>query len=106
VTAAVTGRRRDGVASRRLANTEKTTTPKRLLQQLSSGAPGRCVLRDRVKPLAFDVVPVTTDVGAKAMDGGARHVAIVSRAEFCQMLLSTTSRPLRAGVPNVIPVIR
>jgi hypothetical protein len=27
VTAAVTGRRRDGVASQRLASTEKTTTP-------------------------------------------------------------------------------
>lgn len=38
------------------------------------------VLRDRVKPLALDMVPVTTDVGAKVIGGGARHhVAIVSR---------------------------
>lgn len=46
VTAAVTGGRRDGgLASRRLADTEKTTTPMRLYtgQRLSSGAPGRCV---------------------------------------------------------------
>lgn len=43
-------------------------------------ASGRCVLRDRVKPLAFDVVSVMTDMGATVIGGGARHVAIVSRA--------------------------
>lgn len=46
------------------------------------------VLRDRVKPLAFDIVPVTTDVGTKVIGGGARHVAIVSRGTPIQVRLS------------------
>lgn len=73
-------------------------------------AGNRCVLRDRVKPLAFDIVPVTTDVGATVIGGGVRHVAIrfacgrrigtENAKRYFIELLSTTPRPLRAEKPK------
>lgn len=68
------------MASRDYQKDDDGVAPTLVVGRAGNRASGRCVLRDRVKPLAFDVVRVTTDVGATVIGGGARHVAIVLRA--------------------------
>lgn len=94
------------MASREHRKDVDGVAPTLVVGRAGDRASGRCVLRDRVKPLAFDVVPLTTDVGATVIGGGARHVAIrlacgrrigAENAKRCLIeLLSTTPRPLRA----------
>jgi len=71
-----TGRRIGIAASREHRKDVDADAPNHTVQRLVVGRAGPLrVLRDRVKPLAFDIVPVTTDVGAKVIGGGARHVS-------------------------------
>lgn len=98
------------VASRKHRKDFDGVAPTLVVGRAGNRASGRCVLRDRVKPLAFDVIPVTTDVGTTVIGGGVRHVAICSACSrrigtenakrYFIELLSTTPRPLRAEKPK------